>query len=183
MGKRIFAILAIVGIIASAPATAAEVKIGIINMQRALNDTDEGKIALEKLRGKLESENKLLKGKQEELKKIEDELNQQGYMLSEATRAEKQEKYKRATRDFEKYRDEKSKEFVGLQKEATEKILRKLADILKDYAKAEGYTVIFESSPQTQGMPGSVIWADGRMDITDKLIELYNKSAKAGGKN
>ncbi len=174
MLNRILALLALACLSASAPAFATEVKIGVINMQRALNETEEGKKALEKLRGKLESENKVLKGKQEDLKKMEDDLGQQGYMLSEAAKAEKQEKFRKMARDFEKYRDEKSKEFAGMQKEATEKILKKLSEILKDFAKGEGYTVILESSQQSQGMPGSVVWFDGRLDITEKMISLYN---------
>ncbi|MBI5179706.1 MAG: OmpH family outer membrane protein [Nitrospinae bacterium] len=175
--------IAALSVAISLPAYAAEVKIGVINMHRALNDTDEGKRASEKLNAKLNAEGKNLKVKFDEVKKMEDDLNQQGYMLSEAARAEKQEKLKRAARDFEKLRDDKQKEFIAESKESTERILRKLMDIVRDYAKAEGYVAIFDSSAPAQALTGGVVWADPKADITGKVIDLYNASgAKAPDK-
>lgn len=159
-------------------APAAELKVGVIDMQRALNETEEGKRALDRLKSKLESENAAIKARQDELKKLDDELNKQGYMLSEAARAEKELKFRRLREDFEKYRQEKGDEFMRQQKEATEGILKKLLVVLDDFAKKEGLSVIMESSSRTQGMPGSVIWSDKKLDITEKVIDLYNKAAK-----
>jgi Skp family chaperone for outer membrane proteins len=49
---------------------------------------------------------------------------------------------------------------------------------VKKFAKAEGLSVVLESSSQTQGMPGSVVFFEEKMDITDKVIDLYNKDGK-----
>ncbi len=156
-------------------AFAAEFKYGIIDMQHALNDTEEGKKALGRLKAKLEMENTVLKGKQDDLRKVEEEITKQGYMLSDAARSEKELKFRKLREEFEKYREEKSGEFARQQKETTEVILKKVLEVVDGYAKAEGLGLIFESSSRTQGMPGSVIWYDPKNDITPKIIELYNK--------
>lgn len=158
-----------------AAALAAEFKYGIIDMQRALNDTEEGKKALGRLKTKLETENAVLKAKQDDLRKLEEEMSKQGYMLSESARSEKELKFRKLREDFDKYREEKSGEFARQQKESTEAILKKLLEVVDGYAKQEGLGMIFESSARTQGMPGSVIWYDPKNDITPKIIELYNK--------
>lgn len=174
--KRLVCGLLIAAALASPMAAlAAEFKYGIIDMQHALNDTEEGKKALSRLKSKLETENAVLKGKQDELRKLEEEMTKQGYMLSDAARSEKELKFRKLREEFEKYREEKSGEFARQQKETTEAILKKVLEVVDGYAKAESLGVIFESSARTQGMPGSVIWSDPKNDITPKIIELYNK--------
>jgi outer membrane protein len=178
MLKKILGFVLAAIIMQQASAHAGEVKIAVINMNKALSDTDDGKAALLKLQSRLDTEYKILQGRQAELKKLEEEITQQGYMLSDSARAEKQDKLRQAAREFEKAREEKNKEFVEAQKEATGKIIKKLNDIIKSYSKAAGFTLVLESSSQTQGMPGSVVWFDDKMDITDKVIELYNSAGK-----
>ena len=178
MLKRLFVAAFFAVVLFSPPALAGELKIGVIDMQRALGDTDEGKAALQKLKAKLDAEYKVLQTKQEEVKKLDDEITTQGYMLSESAKAQKQEKLRQMVREFEKMREEKNKEFVEAQKEATGKILKKLTEVIRAYAKSEGLSLVLESSSQTQGMPGSVVLSDKSMDITDKVIELYNNAGK-----
>ncbi len=171
-------IIAIAAIILCPPhGFAAEIKIGVIDMQRALGETEDGKAALQKLKAKLDADYKVLQARQEELKKLEDEIAQQGYMLSESAKTQKQDKLRQMIHEFEKAREEKNKEFVEAQKEATGKILKKLDEIIKNHASSEGLTIIFESSAQSKGMPGSVVWYDKKLDVTDKVIELYNGAA------
>lgn len=175
MKRLIGGLLVAAALMLPAAALAAEFKYGIIDMQHALNDTEEGKKALGRLKTKLETENAVLKGKQEELRKLEEEMTKQGYMLSDAARSEKELKFRKLRDEFDKYREEKSAEFARQQKETTEAILKKVLEVVDGYAKGEGLSMIFESSARTQGMPGSVIWYDLKNDITPKIIELYNK--------
>lgn len=175
MKQRILGLLVVAALALPAGVFAAEFKYGVIDMHRALNDTDEGKKALNRLKAKLEMENAALKGKQDELRKLDEEINKQGYMLSESARSEKELKFRKLREDFEKYREERAGEFGRQQKESTETILKKLMEVVDGHAKQEGLNMIFESSSGTQGMPGSVIWFDPKNDITPKIIELYNK--------
>lgn len=175
MIRQICGLMIVAALALPTAALAAEFKYGIIDMQHALNDTEEGKKALGRLKVKLETETTVLKGKQDELRKLEEEITKQGYMLSDAARSEKELKFRKLREEFEKYREEKSGEFARQQKETTEAILKKVLEVVDAYAKGEGLGMIFESSSRTQGMPGSVIWFDQKNDITQKIIELYNK--------
>jgi len=182
MLKKLFVFVFSALVVLQIPAFAGELKIAVINMQRAMSDTEDGKAALQKLKARLDVEYKVLQGKQGELKKMEEEITQQGYMLAESAKVEKQEKFRQALKEFEKSRDEKNKDFIEAQKEATGKILKKLNEIIKTYGKSQGFSLVLESSSQTQGMPGSVVLFDEKMDITDKIIELYNGAEKNSGK-
>ncbi len=175
MVRLVCGLMVLAALALPAAALAAEFKYGIIDMQHALNDTEEGKKALGRLKTKLETENAVLKEKQDELRKLEEEITKQGYMMSDAVRSEKELKFRKMRDEFEKYREEKSAEFAREQKDATETVLKKLLGLVDGYAKQEGFGMIFESSARTQGMPGSVIWFDQKNDITAKVIELYNK--------
>lgn len=157
-------------------AQAAEpVKIGVVDMQLALNETKEGRQILSKMKKKLQKENDILKKKGEELKKMQEDLKQQSFMLSEAARAEKEEKLRKLNREFERYREDKRAEFLNQQRKATEKIYKGLIVVLKEYAEKEEFTVIFEAGQQAPGVPGTIVYRNEAIDITRKIIELYDK--------
>jgi outer membrane protein len=178
MLKKYF-VLVFVSVMFPAAVFAAEFKVAVINMQRAVAETDEGMAALKKLKAKLDADAKVLQGKQDELKKMDEEMAAQGYMMSESAKAEKQDKFRRAVKEYEKIRDEKNKAFSEAQKEITDKILKKLHEIIKTYSKSEGYSLVLESGPQLQGLPGgSVLHYEESMDITDKVIRMYDVAAK-----
>ncbi len=161
--------------LAAAPLQAQQLKIGVIDMQKALNETEEGKEILAEMKEKLTRENKELQRKQEELKKMQDELTRQAFLLSENVRTQKEEEFRRLGRDLERFREDKRTEFVRLQQLATEKIHRGLMKILSEFAKAEKYDMLVEAGQQAEGLPGAILYFDETMDITDKIIELYNR--------
>jgi outer membrane protein len=53
---------------------------------------------------------------------------------------------------------------------ATQEILMKMEKILAEIGKNEGYTMIYDRSV------GAVVWAPAHLDLTDKLIQMYNKA-------
>ena len=169
--------------LAAAPLRAEPLKVGIINMPRALNETEEGKKILEVLKKKLTKENDELIKKQEELKKRRDELNKQAFLLSESARSQKEEEFGRLSRELDRFREDKRAEFVRMQQRGTEKIHKGLQEVMNDYAKSENYDLLLEAGQQAAGVPGAILYFKQAMDVTDKVIELYNiKQAEAAKK-
>jgi len=156
-------------------ASAKEVKIGVMNLQLALNQSVEGQKVLTRLKSNLAKEQDIITSKKEELVKMEEELRSQGYMMSEKVRKDKEQRHKKLTREFERYREDKQAEFVAEQRDATARIYKDLMVVLNKYAKEQGYTLILEGGPQTPGVPGSLIYSDAAVDITKAVMDLYNK--------
>src|SRR5437879_5675620 len=69
----------------------AEQKIAYVDLQRALEETDEGKKAKAKLKADFEKKQKELDARQDELKKIKQELDKQLPILKPDAAAQKQQ--------------------------------------------------------------------------------------------
>ena len=72
---------------------AADLKIGYVDMQRALTGSEAGKEAKEQLAAKVKKYQDEINVKQEDLKKLKDELEKQGALLQDTVRAAKEKDY------------------------------------------------------------------------------------------
>jgi len=77
------------------------VKIGGINLQYILDNTMAGKEALAKLKARAEKETIILQKKQDAVKHLGSELQQQRMMMRESTLAEKESNLRRMKRELE----------------------------------------------------------------------------------
>jgi len=176
--KKIFVIL--LGVLAiaclSVRADAADgLKIGVMDMQQAMNKTSKGKAIIEKMKKKRQKEYEILQKKNNELKAMAGELKQDAFMLDATTRSAREDKLRKLTRDLKRYQEDISSELIELQKISSEAMYKDLSKVLNEFAAKEGYTVVFEGGRQAPGVPGAIVYYDDAVDITDKIIELFNK--------
>lgn len=150
----------------AAPAAAADVKLGYVDLQRALNEVEEGAAAKKALKKEFDEKQKQLDGKQNELKAIKEELDARGSMMKPEVKQEK-------LADLQKRLMETQQLYVSLQQElskreadATGEIFKKMGVIMNTMGEGEGYTLIVEKS--------AVLYAKGALDLTNELIRRYN---------
>jgi len=152
----------------------AEQKIAYVDLQRALEETEEGKKAKAKLKSDFERKQKELDARQEELKRMKNDLDKQLNILKpealQAKQAELQQKlvalqetYMRLQKDLQ-------------EKEATEtgKIFKKMQGVIADIAKAESVTYVLEKN-------SGILYAPPSLDLTNELIRKFNASSASAG--
>ena len=147
-------------------------KIGTINIEQAIFASNEGRRDFEQLSKKLEPKQAELKGRSEELDTLKKQLQAQSDKLNDDARNElvKQidQKQKSFDRDVQDARDDAQSQ----QNEIAQKILQKMAPLLSNYAKENGYGLIIDTSqPWPQG---PVIMAGPPFDITKTIVDAYN---------
>src|SRR5262245_50407036 len=124
----------------------AEVKIAYVDLQRALEETEEGKAAKKKLKAEFEKKQKELDQRQEELKKMKADLDkQQAILKPDALQAKQQELQQKLVSLQETYmRLQKDLQ----EKEATEtgRIFKKMKTVIAQIAQAENVTFVFEAN-------------------------------------
>ena len=157
--------------LASSVSLAESLKIGYVDLQRALNQSSTGKTALEKLKKDIEKENVILKEREEEIKKLEEELSKQGFMMKESERERKTEEYRRRGRDFDRYKEDTRRDIMMKEREMTARIVSELIKLAQKIGQEEGFTVILEK--------GEIVhFASDNIDLTDKLIKRYDEQKK-----
>ncbi len=156
-------------------AGAQEKKIGFVDSGKIRDGYKE----FQKAQDELDSAIAGYQRKEEELRKeiedLQDELERQRLVLSEAKRKEKEQEL---TQRQKVYQDWYTSTFVGPQslleqerQKRSRPILDKILTACKKVGQASGYAFVFDSAA------GSLLYGDEAFDLTDKVLEELNKPA------
>ncbi|MDD5307979.1 MAG: OmpH family outer membrane protein [Deltaproteobacteria bacterium] len=174
MKRYVPAILAALVLVSAAHKASAEnIKIAFVDLRRALNETEEGKAAMAKLKGMKDKLQTKIEGKEKEILAMKDAIEKQQNVLTKDALQKKVEEYYRSVTELQQTYMQFQKELAGKEAELTQGILEKMAKILEQIGRTESYTMIYDRSS------GAVVWAPSHLDLTDKLIQQYNANNKA----
>jgi outer membrane protein len=151
---------------------AKELKIGYVDMNRALNECDEGKKAIEILERMVKEKQEMIRKKEEEIRKLEEEISRQSSILNPDALKEKEDERERLMRDYRRMVKDSQDEIEKKRQDFMEKILRQLRETAQQIGKEEGYTIIFEK------VASGIIYIPEEFDLTDKLIKRFNEISK-----
>jgi len=159
-----------VGLVLFAGAAAAqEIKIAVVDLDQAINATDQGKKAREELQGKQKQAEGQLKPMYERGKALAEEIQSKRFVLSEDALRQKQ----LDLAEIQSNLRSKGAELEGQFKVDYERLVGPLRDkllgIIADLGKEQGYTLIFE-----RGTPG-IVYSKEALDITDQVVQRFNK--------
>ena len=152
----------------SAPAAAADVKLGFVDLQRALNEVDEGANAKKALKKEFDEKQKTLDAKQNELKALKDELDSRGTMMKPEVKQEKLNDLQKRLLETQQLYFQLQQELSKREGEATAEIFKKMGVILQTLGEEQGFSMIVEKS--------AVVYAKPSLDVTNELIRRYNDS-------
>ena len=147
------------------------VKIGFIDVQRAIAESAPGKRAKDRFQAQIKkAEADMLKEKSE-LERMKSDLDKKGPLMKEEERrnleADLQKRYvnyQRSAGDYQQDLRQKESEIMG-------DILKELEQIVNEVGKSEKFTLIMERS--------QILYSDQGIDITNKVIEVYNSRSKS----
>jgi len=148
-------------------------KIGFINMQQIIQDSAAGKKAAEDFKKFLGKKQEGIKAAENEVKKLKDELDKQGAVMTASARSDKEAAYQRKMRDYQILVDDTNKELQKRDQEYSQKLIPEILKVVRTIAEREKYTLILDIS--TMPMP----YHDKANDISRKVIEDFNKAQGA----
>jgi outer membrane protein len=174
--KRTLVALAVAAFAVVAPraARAAELKIGFVNLQQAVSEVDEGKAAREALKKEFEQKQKMLDDKQNELKRMKEDLDKQMVVMSDEAKREKAMEFERKVNEMQQVYVQMQKDLQEREREMMKVIFDKMEAVIKDIATAEGYSYVFEQ--QNAGL----MVAPPSANMTQELVRRYNAKYKTG---
>jgi outer membrane protein len=167
-------ILAILSFCFLLPNTAggAELKVGYVDFNKALNESDKGKQATAILEDVIKNKKSILEDQEAEIKAIDEELKKQATILSPESRKDKEDSLKKLIRDAQRMRRDFQEEIQKKEADLTQEIQNDLMKIVNSISKEKGYAIVFE-----RGVSG-ILYFQNKYDITDTVINEYNKSIK-----
>jgi len=169
-GKRIILCGVLIFSAFGALARAAEIKIGYVDMQRALNESEvgkEAKVVMETEYKKIQTE---IAQRERKLQTLQETLQRQGLMLSEKGRKEKEREFQNKMKEYKRWREDRLNEFKQKERDFTKAALKALGAVVKKLGEDENFTVILEK--------GQAIYISGKTDLTDRVIQIFNSTSK-----
>lgn len=149
------------------PAAQAADKIGVVNMDQAVNECKQGKRAQAELRrraSKLEAELKQLGGEVAALRK---DLENTAMLLKPEAKLAKEREFERKARRFNDRKRDASQEMREAQRDAFSPILQRMSAIIRQIGSKRGYVLITESR--------TALYYPKSADITLEVIAAYDK--------
>jgi len=153
--------------------TAPAARLGVVDQDRILNESDEGKrlrTDLEKMREGKATQLETIEG---ELKDLQTQLLNAQLSLSNEKRAEISRQLKRKRVEYERLNDDAAEEFQEAANRAQGRLVRMFRELIKQYGAEKGYTAIFEAN--------TLYFAADTIDITNDLLTRFNAYTKNVG--
>lgn len=157
----------------AAAAPAGPAKIAIIAFQPAVAQTNEGQRAFADLERKYQPKQTQLKALSDEVDNLTKQLRAQGDKLSEAERAARAKTIDDKKKQLERSAEDAQNDFQNEMQELYSALAQKVFDVLNDYAKQHGYTLILDVAQQQS----PVLYANDSSNITKAIVEAYNQKS------
>jgi outer membrane protein len=171
MRVAIRSLLLAAGMLACAGAADAQdsLRIAVVDIDQAVNATDQGKQARDELAKKRKAAEAQLKPMMEKGKALSEEIQSKRFVLSEEALYQKQLDLAELQNDARA----RMAELEGQYKVDSERLVgplrQKLIEIINEIGKSEGFTLILE-----RNTPG-LLYSREALDITDLVIKRFDK--------
>ena len=168
-GKLTLVLILTIGLTCSAAFSADVAKIGIVDFQRILDLSDAGKKAKIDVEKKGREFEDTLRGKGEQIKEEEKNFQRESLVMSAQMREEKKREIRIKINDFNQLQKNLRQELNEYQGRILKAIHVDIRTIAEEIGKKEGYLLILEKRA------GGVVYMPSTLDITDRVLQLYNK--------
>jgi len=159
---------ATVALLGSAPFLRAQVsKIAVVDFERAVVESAEGKKSSEKFNATLQAKQADVEKRQKDLDEAEKKLQNGARTLSDTAKADIQKDIDRKTTELKRINEDAQKDLQTMRDELLRPIAERATAILEAMAAEQGYTVVIDTSnPES-----NVLWVNKNSDITAELIK------------
>jgi outer membrane protein len=151
-------------------------KIGLVDFQKILDNSTAGKAAQAEINKKGEAMESEIKKMGEEVESLKNNLEREALVMSREAREEKERELRTKIGDFRDLQARHVQTFKEAERELVQKIQVEVMDLLKEIGAKGNYQLILERRES-----GSLYFLDS-MDLTDQIIEAYNKKTGKSGK-
>jgi len=155
-------------------------RVAVVDVNKVLNESVAGQAAKKKMEARYEELKKTIDVKQEEARKIKDEIDKQKVMLGPGKLKEREDALQAKINELRQLTQEGEREMQTRQSEFTRDVLKSVEAKIDVVVKADKIDLVLERS-------AGVVHFNESMDITKKVLDLVNADgnaapAKANGK-
>jgi len=152
---------------------AADLKVGFVNAAKVLEQAPQADAARASLEKEFSPRDKALLKSQKQIRKLEDKLTRDGVIMSESERHKLERDIVSRKRDIKRGQEEFREDLNIRRNESFDQLRRRVYEVIVDIAKKEKYDLVVSDG---------VVYADSRIDITDKIVARLKQEFKQSTK-
>jgi len=141
----------------------------VVDMQKIINDSLVGKGARANLEADYKKREVLLERKQQELRKLQEDIQKQSGLLSSAALEEKRQVLARTERDFSRLVQDQRAEAAKKGDAEMGRVVKEIDGVVNELGSKGSYPFIIERDPRV------VVFASSRIDLTAEIIKILNE--------
>jgi outer membrane protein len=142
-------------------ASAAELKIGVVSLQRLMSESPQAKAALAALQTEFSTKQRELTALQASLKAKEEKLAKDGPTMTADQRAKAEKELRDGSRDYQAKATEYQDDVTARQNEETSRLQGEIATFINNYASLQKFDLVLYDG---------VIYANPALDITSAVL-------------
>lgn len=144
------------------------VKIGLVDMNYALQNVDEGKKAKSNFEKEINSKKKEIQDEENAIKKLGEEFRKQSLVMTEEARGKKQGELQERVVKLQEKGEKTRIDLQGREAELTAPIVKKIREIISRIAKEKKYTLVLQRNEDI------IFYSEPKDDLTEEVIKLIN---------
>ena len=165
--KRLAALL-IAAFMTSTPLAAQDLKLGVVNSDRILRDSNPARAAMQKLEAEFSKRDKELQEMGARLKSSAERFEKDAPVMTETDRGRRQRELAEMDREFQRKQREFREDFNQRRNEELAALLERTNRIIRQMAEQEKYDLIVQEA----------VYFNPRIDITEKVLRALNNGAR-----
>ncbi len=155
---------------AAAATGAVPTKIGVVNIQQAIQESAEGKKEIDALQTRFAPKQVELKGLNDDVENLKKQYQAQAEKLSDEEKGRQAKAIDTKQKVLQRNYEDAQAEFQQAEQDVINRIGVKMVGVLEKYASANGFAVVLDV----------VLWATQGTVITKELVDAYDKANPAG---
>jgi outer membrane protein len=162
--------IAVAATVVAVPAWAAELKIGVVDYGRLMDESPQAKAVVESIRTEFAPRQRDLQAQQQTLKTKEEKLQKDGATMTEDQRTRVEKELRDGAREFARKQSEVQDDFNARRNEEMSRLQRMLIEEVRTYAKAQSFDLVIADG---------VIYATPTLDITPAILTALQSHGPA----
>jgi len=162
----LIAAILIYGLAGSGNASAAELKIGYVDMRSAIENTVVYRSGMKRLKETMVKKSKALTSLREKIKKIQDDLQGKALAIKPERLSEMQEEITALQKKYSRQQQDDKEELVREKQRMDQGVVVSFRDAVRKYAKSHAYDLVLRKQ--------ILLYSSDKYDITAEITKLID---------
>ncbi len=162
---RLSTLLAAVFLAVLAPRAYAQFRIAVVDIRRAVAESSEGRSAAQVIKVRFDQRQGDLNHRGEQIERLKRRIESRRDPM--ATLQKLAQRYQRDVTEYQQLSQRYTTEIQQMEAELTKRILVKMQPIVREVGQTENYQLIVDEQV--------VLFAPSHLNLTDRVVQLYNQ--------